>query len=80
MGSFVEGVCSVGAAFPVYWRFRFPSYYLHAWLQQFEYRTTISWWIFVAAVVGAFSDYFARTVSYQAIRAADNPVKSLRSE
>jgi type IV secretory pathway VirB2 component (pilin) len=55
-------------------------YYLHGWLQQFEYRTSISWWIFVAAVLGALLITLL-TVSYQAIRAAlANPVKSLRSE
>ncbi|WP_421796875.1 FtsX-like permease family protein [Haliscomenobacter sp.] len=61
-------------AIPLSW------YYLNGWLQQFEYRTNISWWIFAAAVVGALLITLL-TVSYQAIRAAvANPVKSLRSE
>jgi hypothetical protein len=61
-------------AIPLSW------YYLHGWLQQFEYRTSISWWIFAAAVLGALLITLL-TVSYQAIRAAlANPVKSLRSE
>jgi ABC-type antimicrobial peptide transport system permease subunit len=57
------------------------SYYvLHSWLQNYEYRTEISWWIFVAAVAGALVITLL-TVSFQAIKAAlANPVKSLRSE
>jgi len=53
---------------------------LHQWLQQFEYRTVISWWIFAAAGTSALAITLL-TVSVQAIRAAKvNPVKSLRSE
>jgi putative ABC transport system permease protein len=57
------------------------SYYLlHNWLQNYEYRTEISWWIFVAAGAGALIITLL-TVSFQAIKAAlANPVKSLRSE
>jgi putative ABC transport system permease protein len=55
-------------------------YYLNQWLQKYEYRTTISWWIFIVAACGALL-ITALTVSYQAIRAAlANPVKSLRAE
>jgi putative ABC transport system permease protein len=55
-------------------------YYLHGWLQQYTYRTEISWWIFASAGFGAlFITLF--TVSFQAVRAAmANPVNSLRSE
>jgi putative ABC transport system permease protein len=61
-------------ATPVAW------YFMHGWLQDFVYRTTIPWWIFgicgLAAVVIAML-----TVGFQAIRAAiRNPVESLRSE
>ena len=53
---------------------------LHQWLQQFEYRTVISGWIFAAAGLSALA-ITVLTVSIQAIRAARmNPVKSLRSE
>jgi putative ABC transport system permease protein len=53
---------------------------MHRWLQDFEYRTPISWWIFVVAGCSAVGIAFA-TVSFQAIRSARaNPVKSLRSE
>ena len=55
-------------------------YYLHAWLQKYEYRTEISWWIFAVSVLGALA-ITVLTVSYQSIRAGMiNPVKSLRSE
>ncbi len=55
-------------------------YFMHEWLLQFEYRTTLSWWIFVSAGMGAIVITLV-TVSYQCIRAAlSNPVTSLRSE
>lgn len=50
------------------------------WLEQFELRTTLAWYVFAAAGLGALLITLL-TVSYQAIRAAvANPVKSLRSE
>jgi putative ABC transport system permease protein len=56
------------------------GYYLHNWLQQFNYRTEMSWWIFAAAGLGAMGITLF-TVSFQAIKAAiANPVRSLRSE
>jgi putative ABC transport system permease protein len=55
-------------------------YYLDNWLQKYEYRTQISWWIFGISALGALTITLL-TVSYQAIRAAlSNPVKSLRTE
>ncbi|HPI06880.1 MAG TPA: ABC transporter permease [Saprospiraceae bacterium] len=55
-------------------------YYLYGWLQQYEYRTEISPWVFVATGLGTLMVALL-TVSYQAIRAAlANPVRSLRSE
>ncbi len=55
-------------------------YYIHDWLQHYDYRVNISWWIFAIAIAGAFL-LTILTVSFQAIRAAlANPVKSLRSE
>ena len=55
-------------------------YYLNDWLQQYEYRTKISWWIVGATVVGTLL-ITLMTVSVQAIKAAMmNPAKSLRSE
>jgi ABC-type antimicrobial peptide transport system permease subunit len=53
---------------------------MHSWLQNYHYRTEISWWIFAVAGLSAFLITLA-TVSYQSIRAAtSNPVKSLRTE
>jgi putative ABC transport system permease protein len=61
-------------AIPLAW------YFLHEWLQKYEYRTNISGWIFLAAGLGALVITLL-TVSFQAIKAAiANPVKSLRSE
>ncbi len=55
-------------------------YLMHNWLQRYEYRLEISWWIFIAAAAGALFITLL-TVSYQSIKAAlANPVKSLRSE
>jgi putative ABC transport system permease protein len=61
-------------AFPVAW------YAMNNWLQDFAYRTTIPWWIFLlAGIVAAAVALF--TISFQAIKAAlANPVKSLRTE
>jgi ABC-type antimicrobial peptide transport system permease subunit len=55
-------------------------YFMDGWLQKFDYRTTISFWIFVLACIGALVITLL-TVSYQAIKAASaNPVKSLKTE
>jgi ABC-type antimicrobial peptide transport system permease subunit len=55
-------------------------YYLNNWLQGYEYRTALPWWIFAISCFGALMITFF-TVSFQAIKAAVmNPVKSLRSE
>jgi ABC-type antimicrobial peptide transport system permease subunit len=55
-------------------------YFMHNWLQNYEYRTNLSWWIFVVTGLAALIIVLI-TVSFQAIKAAiANPVKSLRSE
>jgi len=55
-------------------------YFMHSWLQNYQYRTQLSWWIFAAAGSGALIITLL-TVSFQAIKAAmANPVKSLRTE
>jgi putative ABC transport system permease protein len=61
-------------AFPLAW------WAMHSWLQDFAYRITISWWVFILA--GAIALFIAlATISFQAIKAAvANPVKSLRTE
>ena len=57
------------------------SYFLmRGWLQNYHYRTALSWWIFVAAGGGALAITMA-VVSVQAVRAAlTNPIRSLRAE
>jgi putative ABC transport system permease protein len=55
-------------------------YAMNKWLQNFAYKTTLSWWIFVLAALITFGIALI-TVSIKAIRAAiANPVKSLRTE
>jgi len=65
---------SLVIAMPVAW------YFMHNWLQNYQYRTNLGWWIFATAGMGALLITLV-TVSYQAIKAAvANPVESLRSE
>jgi ABC-type antimicrobial peptide transport system permease subunit len=67
-------IISCFIAIPVAW------YYLNNWLNHYEYRTTISLWIFIASGAGALIITLI-TVSFQSIKAAlANPVKSLRTE
>jgi ABC-type antimicrobial peptide transport system permease subunit len=67
-------IISCFIAIPLAW------YYLNGWLKQYDYRTTISFWIFIASGLGALIITLI-TVSFQAIKAAiANPVKSLRTE
>jgi putative ABC transport system permease protein len=67
-------IFSCGIAIPL------SYYFLDKWLQQYEYRTTITWWVFAVAAAGALVLTLI-TVSIQAVKAAiSNPVKSLRTE
>ena len=55
-------------------------YFMRNWLQDYQYRAPLSWWIFAFAGAAALLITLL-TVSFQAIKAAlTNPVKSLRSE
>jgi putative ABC transport system permease protein len=55
-------------------------YFMNNWIQNYTFRTEISWWIFVVSGAGALLITLL-TVSYQAVKAAlANPVKSLRTE
>jgi len=55
-------------------------YYMNGWLEKYDYRASISWWVFALAAIGALVITLI-TVSYQAIKAAiANPIKSLRTE
>jgi putative ABC transport system permease protein len=67
-------VISLVIAVPIAW------YGMNKWLQDFHYRITIQWWVFILAGILAIVIAFA-TISFQTIRAATaNPVKSLRTE
>ena len=61
-------------AFPLSW------WMMHNWLQSYEYRISLSWWMF--ALPAALAIVIALlTVSFQAVRAAlMNPIKSIRIE
>jgi putative ABC transport system permease protein len=55
-------------------------YFMHRWLENYQYRTEISWWVFVVAGVSALLITIL-TVSFQAVKAAlINPIRSLRTE
>ncbi|TWI98091.1 putative ABC transport system permease protein [Mucilaginibacter frigoritolerans] len=74
-GDFLKlvGIAAV-IAFPIAW------YAMNRWLQDFAYRTTISWWIFATAALLAVIITIT-TVSFRAIKAAlMNPVSSLKTE
>ena len=61
-------------ACPIAW------YAIDRWLQNFAYRTEISWWIFALAGISAMAVALL-TISWQSWRAASrNPVDSLRYE
>jgi putative ABC transport system permease protein len=67
-------IFSLFVAFPIAW------YAMQNWLQDYQYRTELSWTIFAGAGIGALLITLL-TVSFQAIKAAlSNPVKSLRTE
>ena len=55
-------------------------YFMHNWLRDYQYRASLSWWIFATAGAAALVITLI-TVSFQAIKAAiANPIKSLRTE
>jgi ABC-type antimicrobial peptide transport system permease subunit len=61
-------------AFPIAW------WAMNTWLQDYDYRVTIQWWVFALAAILSIA-IAVITVSFQAIKAAiANPVKSLRTE
>jgi len=61
-------------AWPIAW------YLMRKWLQNFEYKTSIDWWIFLAAGILAIIIALV-TVYFQTIKTAStNPVQALRYE
>jgi len=62
------------AAWPIAW------YALNQWLQNFAYRTSLSWWIFIVAGMSVMAIALS-TMSWQTLRAArTNPIDSLKYE
>jgi putative ABC transport system permease protein len=62
------------SATPVGW------YAMHKWLENFAYKTELSWWIFVLSGILAFVIALL-TISWQSWRAAKrNPVEALQYE
>ncbi|MEP6514436.1 MAG: FtsX-like permease family protein, partial [Parafilimonas sp.] len=67
-------VISIIIAAPLAW------YFMNKWLQDFAYRISIGWWVFIAAGLVAVMIAFV-TIAFQAVKAGmANPVKSLRTE
>ena len=61
-------------ASPVAW------YFMNKWLEEFAYRVSIVWWVFLLAAIITVLIALV-TIGFQAIKAAiANPVKSLRTE
>jgi len=55
-------------------------YFMTSWLEGYEYRVDLSWWVFALAIICSVLVTLL-TVSFQAIKAAKaNPVRSLRME
>ncbi|SDG90467.1 ABC transporter permease [Chitinophaga filiformis] len=55
-------------------------YFMGRWLERYQYRAEMAWWVFVVAGVGVLVVTLV-TVSFQSVRAAlMNPVKSLKAE
>lgn len=71
---FVLIIIAFGVALPV-------SYWLMSgWLDDFEYRTQISWWIVLLPLIIA-SAFTVLTLAYQSLRASlSNPVDALKDE
>lgn len=61
-------------AFPIAW------YVMNKWLDNFAYKTTISWWIFVVSAVGLLTIATFVLLSKTLLAARANPVDSLRNE
>ncbi len=67
-------IVSAVIAFPLTW------WIMNSWLQQYSYRISIQWWVFIMAGVLAMIIALG-TISFQSVKAAlANPIKSLRSE
>lgn len=55
-------------------------YFMHNWLNNYQYHTNVAWWVFIVTAIGAILITLI-TVSFQSIKAAlANPIKSLKTE
>lgn len=67
-------IVSCIVAFPLAW------WAMSSWLEQYAYRVTIHWWVFLLAGIAAMIISLL-TISFQSVKAAlMNPVKSLKAE
>ena len=67
-------IISCAVAFPLAW------WAMSSWLQQYAYRVSIHWWVFLLAGIAAVIISLI-TISFQSVRAAlANPVESLKAE
>jgi len=58
----------------------FAWWAMNGWLQSYQYRISVSWWIFAVTLLLSVSIALI-TISFQSVKAAlMNPAKSLRSE
>ncbi|MEM9897128.1 MAG: ABC transporter permease [Bacteroidota bacterium] len=56
------------------------AYFLNGWLESYQYRTTIDWWVYIVAGLLCLTITFV-TVSFHSLRSSlSNPVDVLRSE
>lgn len=67
-------IIGIALAIPITW------YYLHQWLKDYAYRTTLSWWVFALPAIIAIA-LSTLMVAYQAYKASrTNPAVSLRHQ
>ncbi|MEQ8924747.1 MAG: ABC transporter permease [Fulvivirga sp.] len=78
--TFLSGEFAIIVSIGCFLAFLLSYFFMENWLQDYYYRITISWWVFVVSGIGAL--FIAlMTVSFQTIKAAVvNPAKILKSE
>lgn len=75
-----KGFCADRSPCRVHFAIPFAYYCAHSWLAGYEYRTELSWWIFLATGIVVLLITLL-TVSTHVIKAATaDPAKRLRAE